>query len=68
MFFGHIVDNIRRAKALFVILELACSIWFMIMGQSFFRDYNQSSLDVFNVPTVSDVYGKRHVVIKALLN
>lgn len=32
MFFGHIVDNIKRAKFLFVLIEISCAIWFMIMG------------------------------------
>jgi hypothetical protein len=39
MFFGHIIDNVRHTKKLFVSLELISCVWFIIMGYSFITDF-----------------------------
>lgn len=43
MFFGHIIDNVRHTKQLFVGLEFFSCIWFIIMGTSFIHDYNEDN-------------------------
>lgn len=39
--FGHIIDNIRSAKVLFVLLEMFSSLWFIVMGSAFYADANK---------------------------
>lgn len=38
LFFGHIVDNVRDVKWLFIVLEISSSLWFVIMGAVFLHD------------------------------
>jgi hypothetical protein len=56
MIFGHLVDNIRRAKSLFVLLEISCSVWFMIMGASFFADSKHFATEVNPVKWSSHLF------------
>jgi hypothetical protein len=38
LFFGHIVDNVRNVKWLFIVLEISSSFWFATMGVVFIYD------------------------------
>lgn len=38
--FGHIIDNIRQAKLLFVLIETITSLWFIITGSACYADAN----------------------------
>jgi hypothetical protein len=38
LFFGHIVDNVRDVKWLFIVLEICSSFWFATMGVVFIYD------------------------------
>jgi hypothetical protein len=44
LFFGHIVDNVRDVRWLFIVLEIASSFWFIIMGAVFFYDSHNPGL------------------------
>ena len=43
LFFGHLIDNIRQTKQLFVSLEFLSAFWFVVMGIGFLYDYKNQT-------------------------
>lgn len=43
LFFGHLIDNVRQTKRLFVTLEFFSALQFILMGATFIHDYNKQT-------------------------
>lgn len=43
LFFGHLIDNVRHTKRLFVCLEFFAAVWFIIMGGAFLHDFSKNT-------------------------